>query len=361
MRGKSCSPTDSPGLCSNWSFCTHMSLMVQWLTDLVNWLANATGFETFVLKGFIAIVLVCTLCGMLGSLVVGNRMAFFSDAMAHCAFAGVSLGYLSVLLLGQDHTTAIWAVPLIMVVFGVLSGSAMVFVRERTGLAHDTVIGVFFAWAIGLGAMLFEVLRVKSTFNPEYFLFGRLVLIPEENILFLLGLAVVSIPLFAWKYNQLVFASFNPTLARTRGLNLQINNYVFMVLLALVVNLSIMAVGALLINAMLVVPAAAAANLARNLRQMFWLTIACCAGSGIVGFALRNSLEFQWGKGEPVAFGPSGVIVETSVAVFFASMVGRVIWLRFAPVLGITPMPRNIHRHIHDDSCDLDHSFGQCP
>jgi zinc transport system permease protein len=336
-------------------------LLVEWMSSIVIRIADALGTDTFVVKGVMAILLVCALCGMLGSLVIGNRMAFFSDAMAHCAFAGVALGYLTVLLTGGDRTMASWAVPLIMVAFGVVVGMSMVYVRDHTGLAHDTVIGVFFALAIGFGAMLFQVLRVKSTFNPEYFLFGNLVIIPEEDLIFLLGLAVVVTPLFAWKYNQMVFASFNPTLARTRGLRLQLNNYLFIVILALVVNLSIKAVGALLINAMLIVPAASAATLARNLRQMFWLTIIFCVGAGIFGFALRNSVECRIGSGDPVPFGPSGVIVVTSVFLFFASIICSAFWARFAPVLGFTPMPRNVHRHIHDDSCGHDHSFGQCP
>jgi zinc transport system permease protein len=324
-------------------------------------IADAIDTDSFVVKGVLAILLVCSLCGMLGSLVVGNRMAFFSDAMAHCSFAGVALGYLTVLLGGGDRGVAVWAVPLIMVAFGVAVGMCMVYVRDNTGLAHDTVIGVFFAFAIGFGAMLFQILRVKSTFNPENFLFGNLVIIPAEDLLFLLVLAILVVPLYAWKYNQLVFASFNPTLARTRGLKLQLNNYLFIVILALVVNLSIKAVGALLINAMLVVPAASAATISRNLRQMFWLTILYCLGSGLLGFILRNSVQFHVGGGDPVPFGPSGVIVVTSVALFFASMLGSVVWARFAPVLGFTPMPRSVHRHIHDEACASDHPFGQCP
>src|SRR5580693_3636689 len=96
---------------------------VEWMASLVNWCADLLGTYSFVVKGVMAILLVCTLCGMLGSFVVGNRMAFFSDAMAHCAFAGVALGYLSVLLSSIDRSSdrelATWAVPLIMVAFGV--------------------------------------------------------------------------------------------------------------------------------------------------------------------------------------------------------------------------------------------------
>jgi zinc transport system permease protein len=332
----------------------------EWFSSIVARVATTFGLYTFEMHGVLAIVLVCGLCGMLGSMVVGNRMAFFSDTMAHCAFAGVTLGYLSVILSGNDKSTIAWVVPLVMVACGVAVGIGMVYVRDQTGLAHDTVIGVFFALAIGFGAMLFQVLSTKSSFNPENFLFGNLVLIPAEHLILLLGLAVLVIPLYAWRYNQLVFGSFNPTLARTRGLTLKANNYLFIVILALVVNLSIQAVGALLINAMLVVPAAAAANLARNLRQMFWLTIAFCLGSGLLGYALQNSFKVKVDSGDPVSFGPSGLIVVTSVMLFFASMVAGSVWNRFAPVLGLTPLPRRLGSHVHDETCSEDHSSGQC-
>jgi zinc transport system permease protein len=326
---------------------------VEWASSLISQLANMLGTELFVVKGVIAILLVCGLCGMLGSMVVGNRMAFFSDAMAHCAFAGVALGYLSVLLTHSDRSTATWVVPLVMVVFGIGAGAGMVYVRDQTGLAHDTVIGVFFALAIGFGAMLFQILSVKSSFNPEYFLFGNLVLIPEEDLVFLLALLVIVVPLYAWKYNQFVFASFNPTLARTRGLSLRLNNYLFIIILALVVNLSIKAVGALLINALLVVPAAAAANLSRNLRQMFWLTVAFCVGAGLLGFSLRNSFEVPIGDGEPVPFGPSGLIVVITVLFFFATMVFTAIRNRIAPRMGQSTLPRR-HTHLDEETCSPD-------
>jgi zinc transport system permease protein len=333
---------------------------VESLTNAIAWLAAQFGTSLYPIHGILAILLVCSLCGMLGSMVVGNRMAFFSDTMAHCAFAGVALGYLSVLFAHADKTTQVWVVPLVMVAFGVLVGVGMVYVRDQTGLGHDTVIGVFFALAIGFGAMLFQVLSVKSSFNPETFLFGNLIFIPVEDLVFLIALLVIVTPIYAWRYNQLVFASFNPTLARTRGLTLKFNNYLFIILLALVVNLSIKAVGALLINALLVVPAATAANVSRNLRQMFWFTIVFCLLAGLIGYGLQNSIEVRIGPGDPVQFGPSGLIVVTSVALFFASMAAAAVWNRFAPLLGLAPLPRRLGGHVHDESCSRDHPFGQC-
>jgi zinc transport system permease protein len=291
-----------------------------WMADLVLALANALDVPLFLVKGVIAILLVCLLCGMVGALVVGNRMAFFSDAMAHSAFAGVALGSLTAIAAGagRDPDTMGWVVPLVMVLFGAGVGAAIVYIREQTSLASDTVIGVFFALSIGFGAMLFRVLQEKSNFNPEAFLFGSLVFVPEADLVYLLVLAVVVGVLFARRYNDLVFASFSPSLARTRRIGLRANNYLFIVLLALVVNLSIKAVGALLINALLVVPAAAAANVSRNIRQMFWLTLLFCVASGLLGFYLSTAVTVPIGGG--VKFGPSGTIVVVSVAFFFASV-----------------------------------------
>ena len=120
-----------------------------WMADLIRSLADLFGTELFVVKALLTLVVMCLLCGMVGALVVGNRMAFFSDAMAHCAFAGVALGTLSVLLTGAGKGAQSWVVPLVMVGFGVAVGGGMIYVRDRTGLAHDTVIGVFFALALG--------------------------------------------------------------------------------------------------------------------------------------------------------------------------------------------------------------------
>src|SRR4051812_39919906 len=104
-------------------------MLVEWLASFVDRLADTFHAGLFEVHGVLAVIVVCTLCGMLGSMVVGNRMAFFSDAMAHCAFAGVALGYLSVLFteanLVDQKSLADWVVPLVMVIFGSVVGVGM--------------------------------------------------------------------------------------------------------------------------------------------------------------------------------------------------------------------------------------------
>ena len=126
-------------------------------------------------------------------------------------------------------------------------------------------------------------------------------------------------------YNQLVFASFNPSLARSRRIALRLQNYLFIVLLAVIVNVCLQAAGILLINAMLIVPAAAAVNVSRNLRQMYWWTIAISLIAGLGGMWLsKYQLPI---RGVKIPLGTSGCIVLLCVLAFVISMfVGP--WLR---------------------------------
>lgn len=273
----------------------------------------------FMVNGLLGMVLVSLICGGVGSLVVGNRMAFFSDALAHTAFAGVGLALLLGVLLDapkEFYAPDNYSITVIMAGFGVLVGLSIAFVREKTGLASDTVIGVFFAGAIGFGSMLITALGQFGYFNVEKFLFGNPLGIKSLDLLVLFGLMVFTLVTLFFMSNALVFTSFNKSLARSRNIPVRLCDYLFIALLGLIVNLCLKTVGALLINALLVVPAATAANLSRNLRQMFWLTIGLTLFAGIVGLWLSFVLEPVTG----LRLGASGCIVLLSVVLFFASM-----------------------------------------
>ncbi|MFL5330549.1 MAG: metal ABC transporter permease [Gemmataceae bacterium] len=275
------------------------------------------------LTALIAIVLVSVICGSIGSLVVSNRMAFFSDALAHCAFAGVTLGMLMSLASFRSGSEA-WVVPTFMVAFGMLVGLAIAYVREKTSLASDTVIGVFFAFAVGLGAMLLNTLRRSSYMDPEKFLFGSLYSIEQRDLWILVGLVLVLAIVLLRSYNSIVLGSFNASLARSRGVRVRFWNYMFILLLALIVNLCLKAVGALLINSLLVVPAATAANLGRSIRAMFWWAISVGLAAGIVGVWMSFRVQIPVPHGDPIDLIPSGTIVELCVAAFLASLIVRI-------------------------------------
>jgi zinc transport system permease protein len=296
--------------------------MSELLAQIIDQIAAGLGTYSFVVRGALAVILVSLICGGVGSLVVGNRMAFFSDALAHCAFAGVSLGILlSFVIRGRQSESALeWLAPVFMVGFGALIGVSIAFVRERTALASDTVIGVFFAGAIGIGALLFPALKTITNRDAEVFFFGNLNILHEPELLRLVVLAVLTVVVLVLRYNQLLFASFNPSLARSRRIPLKLYNYLFIVLLALIVNLCLQAVGVLLINAMLIVPAATANNISRNMRQMFWWTIGLSLLTGLSGHWISTFAEIPLQAGAKFYPGASGCIVVLSVLAFGVSM-----------------------------------------
>ena len=298
---------------------------VHWLDQILN--SFAANFsegsffnQVFNLRAMLALALVSLTCGAVGSMVVGSRMAFFSDALAHCAFAGVSLGYVifELFILGARPKEEFWEwVTPIMVVFGIAVGAGIAYVRGQTGLASDTVIGVFFAFSLGFAAMLKNIINDRSVFSLEDFLFGDPLFVSASEISYMAGLAVFTWVFLFFFYNRMVFSSFNSSLALSRRYPVNLLYYLFVILLALIVNLCLRYVGVLLINALLIVPAATAFNLGRNLREVFWITVllsvfVCLAGLGA-------SWELQVRSG--IKFGVSGTIVMLGVGLFFCSMI----------------------------------------
>jgi zinc transport system permease protein len=310
-------------------------VLSDWLDERITWFTSHFPKYSFFginhnVTGLIAVILVALVCGAVGALVVGNRMAFFSDALAHCAFAGISLGFLLALASGVKDQTEFshWITP-VMVVFGILVGLGIDWVRQRSGLSSDTVIGVFFAGAIGFGAIILRIVSQRKYFQPEEFLFGSASNVSSGDVLQLLALTVLTGIILALMYNHLVLASFNPSLALSRRVPVRLANALFIVLLAVVVNLCLQTVGALLINAMLVVPAATAANFCRNMRQLFWATVGICLLVGIVGQAISWNLTVvaSYQSNARISFDVGGIMVVLSVLMFFASLFVRP-WLK---------------------------------
>jgi zinc transport system permease protein len=315
--------------------------MEVWVDELIKSIcqhfpdATMLSFD-FNVRALIALVCIGVICGSVGSLVVGNRMAFFSDALAHSTFAGVALGILFFLILRLPPDDLLQSVAVVMTTFGVLTGIGIVFVRERTSQSSDTVIGVFFAGAVGLGAILLKIGSSAIRFPTDDFLFGSLAYVTAGHLLALAILSVLTFGLLAWMYNGLVFANFNVSLARSRRIPLRLYNYLFVALLAVIVNLCLTAVGALLIGALLIVPAATAVNLCSNMRQLFRWSMMICLLTSLAGLWLSWEVEIPIKDRAPAHLGEGGTIVLLNVLLFFASMVIGP-WLRNRPVF--SPLP----------------------
>lgn len=276
--------------------------------------------QVMCVRAMVGLVLVGLACGLVGSLVVGSRMAFFSDALAHCAFAGVSVGFVlfecvkGILGLADDW---FWlCVTPLMVAFGAVVGLGVSAVRRRTSLGNDAVIGVFFAGSLGIAATLSQAISSRKVFSLEEFLFGDPLLIQSGQIGLLALVLAMTVGFMAIGFNGLVIGSFNSSLARSRAVPIDLLQTGFIVLLAVVINVCLRVVGVLLINALLIVPAAIAMNVSANLRQMFWVTIGSSVALAILGQVL--SWEIQMRTGMPV--GISGTIVTLAVAAFAVTL-----------------------------------------
>jgi len=268
----------------------------------------------------VGLIAVGIACGLVGCLVVGSRMAFFSDALAHCAFAGVSLGFLLFelikLRMGLADEQFWWWVTPLMVVFGAGVGMGVSFVRQRTSLGNDAVIGVFFAGSLGLAATLSQAISSRKIFSLEEFLFGDPLLIQSGQIILLSAVLAITALFMGLGFNGLVLGSFNTSLARSRAISIDWLQTGFIVLLAVVINVCLRVVGVLLINALLIVPAAIAMNLSSNLRQMFWITLSTSVGLSVTGQIVSWEVQVRY----DVPVGIAGTIVTLAVLAFTLTM-----------------------------------------
>jgi zinc transport system permease protein len=219
-----------------------------------------------------------------------------------------------------------------MILFGILMGVGIAFVKENTNLASDTVIGVFFAGAIGLGSVMMRLIGQRKVqfgnFEPERFLLGHFAGIQSKDTLLLAYLTLTIALFFLSFYNASIFTSLNRSLARSRLLPVNFVSYMLIVLLALTVNICLKVVGLLLVNGLLIVPAACAMLAASNLRQYFWVSVAVSLGSGLLGVVLPYQYRLPLPGGRPIGLEIGGTVVILNVLTFILFLVVRQLWAR---------------------------------
>lgn len=234
-------------------------------------------------RALLAMLLVAPATAAIGVPLVQFRMAFFSDAIGHSAFTGVALG----ILLGVSPT---WT----MVVFGALVAVGIVLVKGRTDLSADTVIGVFFSTAIALGIAIIS--RAKGlTRNLQMFLYGDPLAISDAEIVWLLFLLLLVGFFLIVTYNRLLLLGIHEGFARSKGVRVKAVEVSFALITSLVVTAAIRTVGILLVTALLIIPAAAARNIARAAAPAFLLSIGISLFSGVCGLIASYYLDTATG------------------------------------------------------------------
>ena len=228
----------------------------------------------FMQQALLGLLLLAPMAAVMGIIVVNFRMAFFSDAISHSAFAGVALG----LIFSVDPN---WTMP----AFGLLVGLGIMIMQRHSNLSSDTVIGVFFSAMVAFGLAI--VSRDRSLARDlQRFLYGDILTISDGQILCLMVLFLILMTFQAVSYNHLLYIGLNPTLAQAHRVRVAVHQYLFTGLLALIVMFAVQAVGVLLVTALLIVPAAAARNLARSAGAMFWWALLISLSSAVTGLLI---------------------------------------------------------------------------
>jgi zinc transport system permease protein len=228
----------------------------------------------FMKNAFLAVLIACPLFGTLGTVVVSNKMAFFSDAIGHSALTGIALG---VLLGIPDPTVA-------MVLFSIMLGFLIITVKVKGTASADTIIGVFSSTAVALGLVLLSATGNFSKY--QRYLVGDILSIRPSEIILLLCAGAVLLAVFIFFYNKMVLTNMHSTFARSRGVKTFFIEQLFALLTAVIVTISIRWTGLLVINSLLVLPAAASRMISRSSRQYLKWSIIVSFASGIIGLML---------------------------------------------------------------------------
>ena len=280
------------------------------MTEIYNLMDMLLPFDwvhyTFMKNAFLAILLITPLFGLLSTMVVSNRMAFFSDSLGHGAFTGIAIG----VLLGMTS-------PLLsLIIFSIAFAVFITYIKNRSTASTDTIIGVFSSTAIAIGLM---IMSHGGGFNKfSSFLIGDVLSITADDLKAVLLVFVLVLAGWGFLFNRLLVLSINSAFARSRGISTFWVESVFAALLAVVVAISIQWVGILIINALLVLPAAAARNVTNNVKEYQLVSVIIAMAAGFSGLLLAYYCNMAAGA----------TIVVLAALIFFVTLMLKARFVR---------------------------------
>lgn len=228
----------------------------------------------FMQRAFVIAVVVGGLCSILGTFVVLRKLSFIGDGVAHASFAGIVIAYIR----GINFELG-------AAVVAVATALAIGYVNRRGRVSLDTAIGVLFTGAFALGVFLMSRIRTSAV-DLQDFLFGNILGITPTDMWIDIGLAALVLLAVAWNARGLLYSSFDPSVARAAGIDVVFLDNLLLVLLALTIVVSLESIGIILVAALLVTPAAAAAQVRRRFVPMLLTSLGIGIGSCIVGLYL---------------------------------------------------------------------------
>ncbi len=233
----------------------------------------------FMKNALLAVLIMAPLFGLISTMIVTGKMSFFSDALGHSAFTGIAIGAIF------GIAAPIW----VAVIFSILFALLFSFIRNRSNHTADTLIGVFSSTAVALGIFIATFGGDSFTKYNQYLIGDILSVTPKElAMLFIVLLCVIIFWIVT--ANRLILTSIYPQLASSRGISVNLTQTAFTVMIAVVVTLSISWVGLLILNSLIVLPAAAARNIAKNLKQYHLYSVLIALFSCVSGICISYYL-----------------------------------------------------------------------
>jgi zinc transport system permease protein len=245
------------------------------------------GFE-FMQRAILAGLLVGILAPLVGSFLVHRRMAFIGDTLAHVAFAGVAAGLFVRTTMGYSHESLPFATALVVAALAAVLIQAM---ADYADVYNDVSMAIVLSGGFAVGTVLVS-LRGGIAVGIDAYLFGNVTAIGWTDVYVLAGLTVLVVGVVAATYKQLLYSTIDERAARVARMDVDRTNYLLVVLAALVVVGAMQVLGVILVAAMLVVPVAAAGQVAPTFRSSILLAIAIAQLSTVSGitFSYTNDV-----------------------------------------------------------------------
>lgn len=253
----------------------------------------------FMRNALLAVLIITPLFGLMGTMIVNKKMAYFSDALGHSALTGIAVG----VVFGVQDTN------LSMVAFAIVFALLLNKIGSMNTASTDTIISVFSSCSVAIGLAILS--KGGNFSNYSSILVGDILSITGKEILYLVLIFLVTVQFWIFGFNNLNAICIHRTVAKSKHIPVKAMENLFAVLVALIVMISIKWVGILIINALLILPAASSRNIAVNMREYHLFSLIFSVFSGIVGLVVSYYTN--------VATGPMIVIIAS--VIYFATFV----------------------------------------
>ncbi|MGV9197432.1 MAG: metal ABC transporter permease [Promethearchaeia archaeon] len=250
----------------------------------------------FLQRALFTSILVGIVCGLVGVFIVLKKLVFLGAGIAHASFAGGALG----ILVGINPFFTIFF-------FGASSALSIGYINEKGYIEDNNVaVGIIFSLTMALG-VLFVSLIPSYNVSVTALLFGNVLVVTTEDAILLFIFTILIISMIYFMKKELFFVTFDEEMARATGLPVRLLSYIFLFLISLAIVISLKSIGALLVFAMIITPAAAAYQWSYKINNIIYLSVSFGACSAFIGLYLSYILDL-----------PSGSTITVTVSIIFA-------------------------------------------